>query len=77
MTDEKALARTHTNTDHGIGSVGEMDDITQLGYKPEMTRNRSMLTLLFQSLAIAAIRTSNRGVLMWTTTHICYSLWGR
>lgn len=26
-----------------------------LGYKPELQKNRSMLTLLFQSLAIAAI----------------------
>ncbi|THZ93851.1 putative amino acid permease [Aureobasidium pullulans] len=52
MADEKGLARTHTGPDNG---VGEVNDITQLGYKPEMTRNRSMLTLLFQSLAIAAI----------------------
>lgn len=55
MADEKGLARTHTGPDSG---VGEVNDITQLGYKPEMTRNRSMLTLLFQSLAIAAIRMS-------------------
>jgi hypothetical protein len=27
-----------------------------LGYKPELRRNRSMFTLLFQSLAIAAVR---------------------
>ena len=36
---------------------GEGDDTLQtiLGYKPELQRNRSMFTLLFQSLAIAAI----------------------
>ncbi|KAK4663112.1 hypothetical protein QC763_0095200 [Podospora pseudopauciseta] len=33
----------------------EMDIINLLGYKPELKRNRSMFTLLFQSLAIAAI----------------------
>ena len=35
----------------------ECDDLTALGYKPELRRNRSMLTLLFQSLAIAAVCT--------------------
>ncbi|KAK1749832.1 putative amino acid permease [Echria macrotheca] len=33
----------------------ELDVINILGYKPELRRNRSMFTLLFQSLAIAAI----------------------
>lgn len=38
------------------GMVGELvDDLTVLGYKPELQRNRSMFTLLFQSLAIAAV----------------------
>ncbi|KAJ4424405.1 hypothetical protein N0V82_000926 [Gnomoniopsis sp. IMI 355080] len=37
------------------GTVTEFDDLTVLGYKPELQRNRSMFTLLFQSLAIAAI----------------------
>ncbi|KAK2739757.1 hypothetical protein FQN57_006454 [Myotisia sp. PD_48] len=31
------------------------DSLTALGYRPELKRNRSILTLLFQSLAIAAI----------------------
>lgn len=35
---------------------GEFQDLTVLGYKPELQRNRSMFTLLFQSLAIAAVR---------------------
>ncbi|KAM0230756.1 hypothetical protein ACHAPO_009039 [Fusarium lateritium] len=34
---------------------GDAADLTALGYKPELQRNRSMFTLLFQSLAIAAI----------------------
>ncbi|CAG7559232.1 unnamed protein product [Fusarium equiseti] len=34
---------------------GDAADLTVLGYKPELQRNRSMFTLLFQSLAIAAI----------------------
>lgn len=63
MADEKAPHRANSAvSDHGtdrVGSVAEVNDLTQLGYKPEMVRNRSMLTLLFQSLAIAAIRMSN------------------
>jgi hypothetical protein len=31
------------------------DSLTALGYTPELRRNRSLFTLLFQSLAIAAI----------------------
>lgn len=38
------------------GSIEEGDVLENvLGYKPELQRNRSMFTLLFQSLAIAAI----------------------
>ncbi|EXJ84526.1 hypothetical protein A1O3_05195 [Capronia epimyces CBS 606.96] len=37
------------------GSVDDLQILDQLGYKPELDRNRSMMTLLFQSLAIAAI----------------------
>ncbi|KAB5581138.1 amino acid/polyamine transporter I [Coniochaeta sp. 2T2.1] len=33
----------------------EAEGLTILGYRPELKRNRSMFTLLFQSLAIAAI----------------------
>jgi hypothetical protein len=53
MADEKGLSHAHTRTDDG---VGEIHDLTQLGYTPELTRNRSMLTLLFQCLAMAAVR---------------------
>lgn len=37
------------------GTTTEFIDLTVLGYKPELQRNRSMFTLLFQSLAIAAV----------------------
>ena len=69
MANEKLAPQTsYTGTDNeegraesmAVGSVAEIHDLTQLGYKPEMVRNRSMLTLLFQSLAIAAIRKCNR-----------------
>jgi hypothetical protein len=53
MADEKGLSHAHTRTDDG---VGEIHDLTQLGYTPELTRNRSMLTLLFQCIAMAAVR---------------------
>ncbi|OTA95185.1 hypothetical protein M434DRAFT_10094 [Hypoxylon sp. CO27-5] len=38
-----------------LGTVHDVQNLTILGYKPELRRNRSMFTLLFQSLAIAAI----------------------
>ncbi|KAH9893831.1 amino acid transporter [Xylariomycetidae sp. FL2044] len=38
-----------------LGTVDDVHNLTILGYKPELRRNRSMFTLLFQSLAIAAI----------------------
>lgn len=41
-----------------LGTVTELHDLTILGYKPELRRNRSMFTLLFQSLAIAAVSAS-------------------
>ncbi|KAJ5112181.1 hypothetical protein N7532_000226 [Penicillium argentinense] len=44
--------------DHERGSmtsVRERDELDRLGYKEELRRNRSVATLLFQSLAIAAI----------------------
>ncbi|KAI1269525.1 amino acid transporter [Xylariaceae sp. FL1019] len=41
--------------DKQLGDVHDLQDLTLLGYKAELQRNRSMFTLLFQSLAIAAI----------------------
>lgn len=37
------------------GHTNDVDDLNALGYKSELHRNRSMFTLLFQSLAIAAV----------------------
>lgn len=38
-----------------LGEVDDLQVLNVLGYKPELRRNRSMFTLLFQSLAIAAV----------------------
>lgn len=37
------------------GHTNDVADLNALGYKPELQRNRSMFTLLFQSLAVAAV----------------------
>lgn len=37
------------------GRINDAEDLNALGYAPELQRNRSMFTLLFQSLAIAAV----------------------
>jgi hypothetical protein len=50
-----------------LPATPEDDDahaIEILGYKPELNRNRSMITLLFQSLAIAAIPYGEGGPLI-------------
>lgn len=52
--DEKAVGVTDTAGDSprkGSDIQGELETI--LGYKEELQRNRSLFTLLFQSLAIA------------------------
>jgi amino acid transporter len=46
------------------GSIEEVDNLAILGYKPELQRNRSLFTLLFQSLAIAAIPYGEGGPLI-------------
>lgn len=50
-----------------LGTVTELHDLTVLGYKPELRRNRSMFTLLFQSLAIAAVSFAYRWRVSSTT----------
>jgi hypothetical protein len=58
-TDEKKAPMADPSSEveaHGSDSNQEVDVINILGYKPELRRNRSMFTLLFQSLAIAAVR---------------------
>jgi len=44
--------------------IDDSDALNVLGYKPELHRNRSMVTLLFQSLAIAAIPYGEGGPLI-------------
>lgn len=46
------------------GSIDDINVLDQLGYKSELSRNRSMFTLLFQSLAIAAIPYGEGGPLI-------------
>lgn len=41
---------------HGTKYHGDDQGLEILGYTSELKRNRSMFTLLFQSLAIAAVR---------------------
>lgn len=55
---------THVDTEKGQVLPVEKDVLTGLGYTPELTRNRSMFTLLFQSLAIAAIPYGEGGPLI-------------
>jgi len=44
--------------------VHDLDSLTALGYTPELRRNRSLFTLLFQTLAIAAIPYGEGGPLI-------------
>ena len=46
------------------GETDRQDSVTILGYKPELKVNRSLFTLLFQSLAIAAIPYGEGGPLL-------------
>lgn len=60
MTDEARSARTKplpplpAAGTEAVEAV-EADAVGVLGYQAELSRNRSMFTLLFQSLAIAAV----------------------
>ncbi|KAJ6131054.1 hypothetical protein N7523_001514 [Penicillium sp. IBT 18751x] len=47
-----------------IASVHEREELDRLGYKQELRRNRSVITLLFQTLAIAAIPYGEGGPLL-------------
>lgn len=46
------------------GGIHNLDELTVLGYTPELQRNRSLFTLLFQTLAIAAIPYGEGGPLI-------------
>lgn len=52
MSGEKVVDHIEDGS-HGSSQKGQLEDV--LGYKAELKRNRSLFTLLFQSLAIAAI----------------------
>ncbi|KAF7557766.1 hypothetical protein G7Z17_g382 [Cylindrodendrum hubeiense] len=54
MSDTKESV-LNEGADVAVGTSRDIHDLEVLGYKPEMARNRTMFTLLFQSLAIAAI----------------------
>ncbi|KAJ5761922.1 uncharacterized protein N7511_005304 [Penicillium nucicola] len=56
MLKKEASVDAHPDQENGtITSLPENLELDRLGYKPELQRNRSVLTLLFQTLAIAAI----------------------
>lgn len=50
-TDSELFQHYEETSGHGK----DLDNLNALGYKEELRRNRSMFTLLFQSLAIAAV----------------------
>jgi hypothetical protein len=59
ILDEKVNPPLPLHAEKGeVSEHGKDEDanvLELLGYKPELQKNRSMITLLFQSLAIAAI----------------------
>jgi hypothetical protein len=65
--DESASPPSTTH-DQEIGTSTDLDSLTKLGYTPELRRNRSLFTLLFQSLAIAAIPFGEGGPLVCKIT---------
>ncbi|KAJ6443684.1 amino acid permease [Purpureocillium lavendulum] len=52
---ESSTASEVKQYEYGRGHGTDVDNLQSLGYKEELRRNRSMFTLLFQSLAVAAI----------------------
>lgn len=65
-TESKMDAEKATAPENGLGTGHEVeiDTLNALGYTPELRRNRSLFTLLFQSLAIAAIPYGEGGPLI-------------
>jgi amino acid transporter len=64
MPDPDEKATTPPSLEAGTGTQHELDPLTALGYTPELRRNRSLFTLLFQTLAIAAIPYGEGGPLI-------------
>jgi len=52
---DTAMAEERNKSSIEPGTIEDVNVLDKLGYKAELSRNRSMATLLFQSLAIAAI----------------------
>ncbi|KAL9052162.1 MAG: hypothetical protein Q9162_005557 [Coniocarpon cinnabarinum] len=67
MDKEKVFIETGDKSPVDSETAAVINDdsvLSTLGYKPELHRNRSLLTLLFQSLAIAAIPYGEGGPLL-------------
>lgn len=61
---QKSIPSEKTSISVRHGSVTDEDTLNVLGYQPELRRNRSLITVLFQSLAIAAIPYGEGGPLL-------------
>ena len=56
LKHEDAFEKNHTQADREIGNVeGKDEGLVALGYTPTLTRNRTLATVLFQSIAIIAV----------------------
>ena len=68
VSDEKTVIADspgHSTAEVETGTLIQDDNVlSTLGYQPELRRNRSLITLLFQSLAIAAIPYGEGGPLL-------------
>ncbi|KAH6665622.1 amino acid/polyamine transporter I [Halenospora varia] len=64
LADEKGLSTPPHQLPNAEGEIHDLDSLTALGYTPELRRNRSLFTLLFQTLAIAAIPYGEGGPLI-------------
>ncbi|GAD95857.1 amino acid permease, putative [Paecilomyces variotii No. 5] len=69
VDEKKAPFTTTPSQDHGSPEEGsilkdQQEGLDKLGYTQELTRNRSLITLLFQCLAIAAIPYGEGGPLL-------------
>lgn len=69
MDEKKAPCTTTPSQEHGAPEEGiilkdQQEGLDKLGYTQELTRNRSLITLLFQCLAMAAIPYGEGGPLL-------------
>ncbi len=59
--EKRHSGQSQSHSDRGEGQTTELlaidvDNLHQLGYEQDLTRCRSLATLLFQSIAIVAVR---------------------